>query len=249
MTAFLASVRTADEARIVLDAGADIIDAKEPQAGALGAVSFPVLARIRAVAAGRKPLSATIGDSPMQPHVIADAVAKRAAAGADYVKFGVFDAEAALISAKIAAQRLGGNARLIAVFFADQPFTSGLLTSFVFKALQQAGLAGIMLDTAEKASGRLLNHFSLPQLGEIVKCAHNEGLMCGLAGSLLTHDIPALLPLKPDYLGFRGALCGAGQRNAPVSPKAAAAIRMLIPRAERSAVDNVWMRKEVQESR
>lgn len=237
MTAFLASVRTKEEARIVLDAGADVVDAKEPQAGALGAVSLEVLGHIRDVVKGRKPLSATIGDSPMLPDVIAEAVAERAAVAVDYIKFGLFDAEAALLCAEAAARRRG-DSRLIAVFFADLGFTPGLLNAAFLTALRQAGLAGIMLDTAEKSGGRLISYFSTHQLGEIVRCAHNAGLMCGLAGSLQAHDIPALLPLKPDFLGFRGAICETGQRSARVSRDAAEAIRALTPR-QTAGVDAV----------
>ena len=35
--------------------------------------------------------------------------------------------------------------------------------------------------------------------------------MVGLAGGLEAPDVPRLLPLEPDILGFRGALC-AGDR-------------------------------------
>ena len=38
MTRFLASVRDAEEAELALETGADIIDLKEPNRGALGAV-------------------------------------------------------------------------------------------------------------------------------------------------------------------------------------------------------------------
>ena len=43
----------------------------------------------------------------------------------------------------------------------------------------------------------------------IVSCAGAvpKGLLTGLAGSLEAADVPRLLLLAPDYLGFRGALC------------------------------------------
>ena len=37
------------------------------------------------------------------------------------------------------------------------------------------------------------------------------GPFSALAGSLKLEDVPLLLPLKPDYLGFRGALCEGGR--------------------------------------
>ena len=51
MTGFLASVTSAAEAEIVLAAGADIIDLKDPHSGALGALPSPVTREaVRAVA-------------------------------------------------------------------------------------------------------------------------------------------------------------------------------------------------------
>ncbi|MGZ8249348.1 (5-formylfuran-3-yl)methyl phosphate synthase, partial [Methylomagnum sp.] len=46
MTGLLASVANLDEARLVAESGADIIDLKNPAAGALGALSVGEVARI-----------------------------------------------------------------------------------------------------------------------------------------------------------------------------------------------------------
>ena len=55
------------------------------------------------------------------------------------------------------------------------------------------------------------------------------GLTAGLAGSLEAPDIPRLLPFAPDFLGFRGALCGGKGRTDGIDPAALAQIRALIP--------------------
>ncbi len=59
----LVSVSDANEARAALDAGADIIDAKDPGAGALGAVSTGTLRAIHAVVNGARPVSVALGDA------------------------------------------------------------------------------------------------------------------------------------------------------------------------------------------
>jgi dihydroneopterin aldolase len=41
--------------------------------------------------------------------------------------------------------------------------------------------------------------------------------------------VPLLLPLQPDLLGFRGALCRGGTREAALDAEACAAIRARIP--------------------
>ena len=89
MTHFLASVRCAAEAELVLAAGADIIDLKEPDMGALGAVAPSVIRACLKAVAGRKPVSATVGDLPMMPDTIVDAVMTTAGLGVDTVKLGI----------------------------------------------------------------------------------------------------------------------------------------------------------------
>jgi uncharacterized protein (UPF0264 family) len=62
MTALLASVRDLAEATIVVDAGCDWLDLKEPRAGALGAVPLEIVREILRRYQGTLPISATIGD-------------------------------------------------------------------------------------------------------------------------------------------------------------------------------------------
>ncbi|MCK5188991.1 MAG: hypothetical protein KAR12_02925, partial [Methylococcales bacterium] len=50
--------------------------------------------------------------------------------------------------------------------------------------------------------------------------AKDSLLLCGLAGSLKVDDIPELLDLEVDYLGFRGALCEKSKRTAHLNKNA-----------------------------
>ncbi|MDZ4790620.1 MAG: (5-formylfuran-3-yl)methyl phosphate synthase [Hyphomicrobiales bacterium] len=212
MTAFLASVRSASEARIALDAGADIIDAKEPDAGALGAVSAAELARIVAEVNGARPVSATVGDLPMRPELIASATRERAISGANFIKIGLFDGAGAVECAQ-AACAIAASAKIIAVLFADMPVTQSFVQPDFVKQLASAGVSGVMLDTADKTSGGLLAHFDVVALAEFVVRTRAANLLCGLAGSLQMHDIVQLMTLRPNFLGFRSALCVSGQRG------------------------------------
>jgi dihydroneopterin aldolase len=224
MTLFLASVRDAAEARAALQAGADIVDLKEPRGGALGAVDDATSVTILAVTAGRARTSATIGDLPMRPAIFAEAVRRRAALGADYVKAGLFpggDPEACLEALGPVARKV----RLIVVLFADRP-----LGFDAIPAAAKAGAAGIMLDTAGKRAGSLLDHLALADIETFISRSRTHGLMAGLAGSLRAAHIAPLLALAPDVLGFRGALC-RGSREARLDADACRAVRALIPRA------------------
>jgi uncharacterized protein (UPF0264 family) len=88
-----------------------------------------------------------------------------------------------------------------------------------------------MLDTANKASGRLTTMFPQGGLSNFVLTARNSGLMSGLAGSLRMEDIAGLAGLGPDVLGFRGALCEEG-RTSKLDPTRIAAVRLEIGRAQ-----------------
>lgn len=222
MTGFLASVMNVAEARIALTHGADIIDLKNPLAGALGALPLETVREIVRAVDGEKPVSATIGDLPLTPHSVLPAVQVMAATGVDMVKIGLFEqgqTEACL-------QQLGGMAkqtRLVLVMFADVACDWSLMPM-----LAQAGFYGAMLDTAHKNGRRLVDSVDKKRLAEFVAQAKSLGLKTGLAGSLTTGDAQWLKNLGADYLGFRGALCNKSNRaNGLESSRVGRAARLL----------------------
>lgn len=147
MTLMLASVRCLAEAHIALESGADLIDLKEPSRGALDHADVRIC--VQAIA-GRRPVSATIGDLPaMAPMEMSVAVERMAATGVDYIKISFFAHARALDCVK-ALSKLAQRARLIAVIFADEAYELALVD-----ALADAGFAGAMLDTAHK-TGKIL---------------------------------------------------------------------------------------------
>jgi len=208
MTGLLASVRSADEAAIAVAGGADIVDAKEPSAGALGRVEPAVLRAIVREVAGRRPVSATIGDLELSPDVVSAAVEATAEDGADIVKIGVFPGALAATWAALRPLTCRGL-RLVAVMFADR--APDLIESPARCA--EAGFYGVMLDTADKAAGPLTAHLDHEALLAFVCRASCLGLVSGLAGSLRLRDIPDLASLGADYLGFRSALTVGGRSS------------------------------------
>ncbi len=223
MTLMLASVTGPREAALALHGGADIIDLKDPAHGALGAVAADVVRETVALVAGRRPVSAVTGDGPMHPATIRAAAEAMAEAGAGIVKQGIFPGGAPEACIRALAP-LAARARLVAVLFADRAPDLGLLAS-----LAENGFWGAMLDTADKGGGGLLDAMALPRLRDFLEVCRARGLRAGLAGSLEAPDVPRLLVLRPDVLGFRGALCGAGGRTAGLDASALQAIRGLIP--------------------
>ena len=230
MTGMLASVENLDEALVALEAAADIIDLKAPAFGALGALPVDQVRDIVAAIRGRRPVSATVGDLPMNPKIVRPAVEAMAATGVDYVKIGFFpggDWNATLAALADATAR---GARLVAVLFGDRRPDWA-----VVETLADAGFHGVMLDTLDKSGGALTQVCPLENLRAFVAAAKRRRLLCGLAGSLRQADIPVLLELAPDYLGFRGALCRLARRTAALDRDAVRAVRACIPTPANSA--------------
>jgi (5-formylfuran-3-yl)methyl phosphate synthase len=228
MTLLLASVTGPAEAELALAHDADIIDLKDPVRGALGALAPETVRAAVACIAGRCPTSAVCGDLPMQPDAILTAAESMAATRADYVKVGLFP-DARRPDCIRALAPLARRTKMIGVLFADAGMEPNLLPE-----LAASGFTGVMLDTARKSAGRLLDHVDLAALEEFVRTGHAHGLLTGLAGSLEAPDVPRLLLLAPDYLGFRSALCAAHDRTAGLDPTAVDVIRALIPKDARA---------------
>ncbi|MDX2257989.1 MAG: (5-formylfuran-3-yl)methyl phosphate synthase [Hyphomicrobiaceae bacterium] len=236
--AMLASVTSAGEARLVVSDGADIVDAKDPRRGALGALDRAVVADIVRSVAGRRPVSATVGDHPATPEALVPAARSMAATGVDIVKVGLMEtgdgggtgetgAPRRAITALGEARATGGLGRagLVAVLFADRAPDLGVITE-----LARAGFVGVMLDTSDKTSGSLTDVCDGAACAAFVRTARAEGLLAGLAGSLRSVHIRPLMGVFPDILGFRGALCGPAGRGGPIATAAVTAIRGTIDR-------------------
>jgi uncharacterized protein (UPF0264 family) len=211
MTALLASVRTAEEARLAVGAGADIVDLKEPRAGALGALPLllieSIVAQVRAIAT--VPVSATIGD--LDDGAINERVERvfaTARTGVDYVKVGMPRREAGAALARLRALPVP----VVPLFFADDGLD--------FPSIETAAALGfpiVMVDTADKAAGSLFDCVDMAALRRMLVIVRRAGARAGLAGSLRAGHVPALRELAPDIAGFRGALC-EGSRVGRLDP-------------------------------
>ena len=223
MTRMLASVADAAEAEAVLQLGADVVDLKDPRRGALGAVPLDAARAAIAAIARQSETSAALGDPPYDEDALLAGARALAAMGVDYVKLAV-DAP----TLDRLGDSLSGLARdvgVVGMMFADEKPDFALLAR-----LSALGFKGAMLDTRDKTRGRLIAHLDVVSLSQFCSECRALNLMSGLAGSLEAPDVPRLLLLGPDVLGFRGALCRAHDRKDAIDPQAVALIRDLIPR-------------------
>lgn len=207
----LVSVQDPAEALAAAAAGADLIDLKDPAAGALGGLPpariAAIVGTLRASAIGAK-LSATIGDHPASAlEAIAGRVAAVAACGVDLVKVGIEQGTPARPLLRLLAD---APARVVPVFVADRSIDWAAVDA----ALALGTFPALMLDTADKAGGSLLARHPPEALARFVGCVRGAGARAGLAGALRASDVPALRALEPDFAGFRSAVCDGGRAGA-----------------------------------
>ena len=219
MSKLLASVRSLDESHIVLNASADILDLKEPQQGALGALDVEIVREITNRYKKKCPISATAGDLPPDPQILIRKIEELADANVDYIKIGFFD-ETYFETCAGALRPLAQHHALIGVLFADQLYDFEGPT----RLLKNADFTGVMIDTIDKSRGSILQFTDMQTLDRFVTVAHDLSMLCGIAGSLTLSDIESFASLGADYLGFRTALCENSRRENPICAKATAEV-------------------------
>jgi len=207
MSKLLASVKNRQEALLAIDY-ADIIDLKNPSAGALGAIAITEIEDIIAKLDGRKITSATIGDLPMQPELLVAKIRETANTGVDIVKIGLFASPDKINCIQAIGKHIAREVKVVAVIFAEDALDISLL-----KVIKQSDFYGVMLDTAIKNGKSLNDHISLGELVSFVDEAKAQKLFAGLAGSLRFEHVESLKDINADYLGFRGALCAQDVRQ------------------------------------
>lgn len=223
----LVSVAHGADASAALAGGADVIDAKDPLRGALGAVTREALREIHAAVAGRRLVTAALGDAGDEATIERDARAYTEA-GATLVKVGFAGiTDTGRVSALTAAAVRGarvGNGGVVAVAYADAFRTASLAPGALAVVAARAGATGLLIDTAEKGGAGLRTLVTRRVLDAWVSEAREAGLMVALAGQLTADDLPFARDAGADIAGVRGAACDGG-RSGRVSADRVRALR------------------------
>ncbi len=221
----LVSVVTLDEVEAALAGGADIVDVKNPAEGSLGA---PVPALLRSVRLRVTPpiqVSAALGDAPHLPGTMALAAAGAAACGADYLKIGLLgsarpeQALELLTAVQRATADVNPRAQLVAVGYADASRVGALPPCELPSIARQAGVDGVMLDTAVKDGVSTFTALGEAGVTAFFAAARALGLMTALAGALGPADLERAWRLGADIVGVRGSACEGGREGTVSAPR------------------------------
>lgn len=211
----LVSVASADEARAAVEGGADIIDAKNPLLGALGAVEPHVMRAIHRTVDGSRLVTAALGDAN-DVESIGRFARELVTCGAHLVKvgfLGVDDSdliERVLSEAVRGCREVDGDSGVVAVAYADD-VREGIDARHLVSTAHRAGVRGVLVDTADKRGLSLMSLWSSGELAAWVSVVHDHGLMAAVAGKLSAGDLDVVAYAGADIAGVRGAACVGGR--------------------------------------
>ena len=210
MTRLLVSVRNAVEAVAAVEAGADLIDVKEPARGSLGAADSTTIRSIVEAVAGRRTVSAALGE-------LRDWNSDNAAelpATLSFAKLGLAGCAAIPDWSKRwrrCMQAFPSSVQPVAVVYADWQIAGSPDPYTIADLAASFGCTTVLVDTFDKSAGGLLDHWPLAELARFVELLRHQKRLIVLAGSLTFASIEQVLPLEPDFVAVRGAVCAAGR--------------------------------------
>jgi uncharacterized protein (UPF0264 family) len=228
----LVSVRSAVEAEAALEGGAALIDVKEPANGPLGRAEDDVIAAVVRRVAGRRPVSAALGELLRQP-------VPYAGRGLSYVKWGLAGHDGRDWQGDLtAAGRRVAGCRVVTVAYADWRRAGAPPVDDVVAFARGRPGGVLLLDTWAKDPGRtLLDSVPAPEVARLVGSCQAAGVRVALAGSLGPEEIRELMPLRPDWFAVRGAACAGSDRRQAVSARRVRSLVALLRSPSRPVSD------------
>jgi (5-formylfuran-3-yl)methyl phosphate synthase len=216
----LVSVQNGNEAAAAARGGAQVVDAKDPTAGALGRTTSKIWEEIANATPLEIPLSAALGELADFAHDAALARQLWLPERYQFAKMGL--AGVAHLQnwprLLLETREILGSLRKrpidwVAVIYADWVEVAAPDPRSVLDEALTEGCAGILIDTVQKDGRTVFSFLSTETISQIFVTANQSGLFCALAGSLVLNDFPAAIVTGADLLAVRGAACDGGRRG------------------------------------
>lgn len=104
----------------------------------------------------------------------------------------------------------------ISVAYADSQRCNAPSPDAVVAEAVRSGGCGLLVDTFVKDGSRLLDWCSISTLVELRRITRASRLLLAVAGQLRIDDLERLVPIAPDIIAVRGAVCQQGLRTSGV---------------------------------
>ncbi len=214
MIKILGSIKNIEEASIISKYEFDIIDIKNIEDGALGYVGDEQVKNIINTTE-KKIFSVTAGN---QIHPNSNNIMKRIklldSLDIKYIKIGIFDFKE-INEHKLFLEKTSIlGIKKVGVLFADKELDIAQVTDAC-----KLSYDGLMIDTIDKSSKCTLDILNNDLLSTFVKKCHKANKFCGISGSMSYENIEYAMSFKPDFIGYRGALCSLSNRKNIEGPK------------------------------
>lgn len=217
MPKLLVSVRTVEEAKSAASGGADWIDVKEPQNGALGRADPQTLLSIADEIYGTAPLSAALGEisnwnhgktfnHPLKPY--------------NLVKIGLANSINTFISekVKIISEEINKPFNQFALAgYADHDRAGSPPPHELPPLCAQIGIPYLLIDTHIKDSTHLFDWLDETALIALEKTCKSHHVKLALAGRISLDQIESLKNISPEIVGVRSSVCQDGKRSLSIS--------------------------------
>lgn len=226
-TRLLVSVVDAAEACLALDAGADLIDIKDPRNGSLGAADAAAIRNVVGALQGTVPISVALGE--MADLTVHDLFAELT--GIQFAKLGMAGCGPSVDWPDRWdgwLKKLPGEVKPVAVVYADWEQAAAPEPAHVLLEASRRECAAVLVDTWEKSHGGLLDYWTTDFLAEFIASVQRCGMLAVLGGSLTIETIPAIAALAPDYIAVRGAACDGGRSGRLNPSRVRQLVRLLI---------------------
>jgi uncharacterized protein (UPF0264 family) len=215
----LVSVRSAVEAEAALEGGAALIDVKEPARGSLGRPDEATVAAVLRCVAGRRPVSAALGELRETPEPLP-------VRGLSFAKWGLAGCaqnphwRRDLEAARRLLEEQGQGCRAVVAAYADWVRAQAPSPKEVCELACRQRWAVLLLDTWRKDGSTLLDWMAVSEIAELCGCCRAAGVRVALAGSLDRPQMHALRAVGPSWFAVRRAVCVEGRREGPLDPGA-----------------------------
>lgn len=250
MAGLLVSVRSVHEAEAAFAGGASLIDVKEPARGSLGRAEDATIAAILRAIAGRRPVSAAMGE-------LAERLPCFAGPGLRYLKWGLAACGGRTqwrteLAEEIAHRcKANDGCQAVAVAYADWRRADSPLPEEVCTFACTHPCGAFLLDTWRKDGSTLLEWISPSLIARLCQTCREAGIRIALAGSLGPAQIHILRATEPDWFAVRGAVCKGGRRAAAID---VGAVRRLVTLVESGRwpvpeIDELYRRQTADRSR
>src|SRR6516225_1684363 len=183
MAKLLVSVRSVSESLAALEGGADLIDVKEPNRGALGRADDGTIAAICRSVAGRRPVSAALGELLESPHYSAER-------NLDFAKWGLAGCRLLanwrelLLDAASRVIEQDPECLPVAAAYADWQRADSPRPADLCSVICGHGFKAFLLDTWRKDGRTLLDWMRIAEIDRLCQECRAAGVQVALAGSL-----------------------------------------------------------------